>query len=61
MRVEGYSYQVCVGCGIKRLFDENTFHGYGPYSYDLHDLMARDRVARIKGQPAERDTLISAG
>jgi len=61
MRVEGYSYQVCVGCGIKRLFDENTFHGYGAYSYDLHDLIALSRVSENKQQGDERDTLISAG
>ena len=48
IRVEGYSYQVCLGCGIKRLFDEDTFHGYGSYSYDLHELIARDRAARLK-------------
>ena len=54
IRVEGYSYQVCLGCGIKRLFDEETFHGYGPYSYDLHELIARDRVARIKALHEEK-------
>jgi hypothetical protein len=48
IRVEGYSYQVCLGCGVKRLFDEGTFQGYGGYSYELHDLIARDRVARLK-------------
>ena len=72
IRVEGYSYQVCLGCGIKRLFDENTFHGFGPYSYDLHHLIARDRAARMKAlrreglvamqtpQGARRDWLASA-
>ena len=48
IRVEGYSYQVCLGCGIKRLFDETTFHGFGPYDYDLRQLIARDRATRIK-------------
>jgi hypothetical protein len=54
IRVEGYSYQVCLGCGIKRLFDEETFHGYGSYSYDLHELIARDRAARLKAMQEEK-------
>ncbi len=54
IRVEGYSYQVCLGCGIKRLFDEETFHGYGSYSYDLHELIARDRAAGIKALSEEK-------
>ena len=37
-----HSYQVCLGCGIKRLFDEKAFRAYGPYSYDLNRLIARD-------------------
>lgn len=48
IRVEGYSYQVCLGCGVKRLFDEGTFQGYGKYSYDLHELITRDRAARLE-------------
>jgi hypothetical protein len=43
-----FSYQVCPGCGIKRLFDQGTFHAYGPYGYDLHDLIARERTERIR-------------
>jgi hypothetical protein len=42
-----FSYQVCTGCGIKRLYDEKTFHAYGPYGYDLHELIARERTARL--------------
>lgn len=38
--VPGYSYQVCLGCGAKRLFDENTFSAYGPFRYDLNALIA---------------------
>jgi hypothetical protein len=34
--VQGYSYQVCLGCGAKRLFDEDTFSAYGPFRYDLN-------------------------
>src|SRR5581483_7866661 len=41
------SYQVCLGCGIKRLFNEEQFHGYGPYGYDVKELVARERVARM--------------
>jgi hypothetical protein len=43
-----FSYQVCMGCGIKRLFDESSFHGYGPHSYDVHELIARERLARLE-------------
>jgi hypothetical protein len=43
VRFEDHSYQVCLGCGIKRLFDEQSFRAYGPYSYDLHHLIARDQ------------------
>ena len=42
IRVQDRSYQVCMGCGIKRLFDEKAFRAYGPYSYDLNRLIARD-------------------
>jgi hypothetical protein len=42
-----FSYQVCMGCGIKRLFDQNSFHAYGPYGYDVHELIARERLARL--------------
>ena len=41
-----FSYQVCTGCGVKRLFDETSFEAYGPYSYDLHTLIARERLWR---------------
>lgn len=40
---QGYTYQVCLGCGIKRLFDEKAFRAYGPYRYDLSRLMAWDQ------------------
>jgi hypothetical protein len=43
-----YSYQVCMKCGIKRLFDEKYFRGYGPFGYDVHELIARDRAERMK-------------
>ncbi len=57
IRIQGYSYQVCLGCGIKRLFDETTFRGYGPYSYDLDKLIARERALRMK---SSRDAARSA-
>ena len=37
--LQKHSYQVCLGCGIKRLFDEEAFRSYGPYSYDLNRLI----------------------
>ena len=40
VRFQQHSYQVCLGCGIKRLFDEKNFRAYGPYSYDLNKLIA---------------------
>lgn len=41
-----YAYQVCMNCGVKRLFDERAFRGFGPYDYDLHELIARERLER---------------
>ena len=48
IRSQGCSYQVCTGCGIKRLFDEDAFRGYGPYSYDLQRLLAWDHARRLR-------------
>lgn len=53
VRSQGCAYQVCTGCGIKRLFDEDAFRGYGPYSYDLQHLVAIDRAKRLKHKPEE--------
>jgi hypothetical protein len=41
-----FSYQTCNDCGIMRLFDELAFRGYGPYGYDLHALIAHERLLR---------------
>jgi len=41
----GQSYRVCMDCGIKRLFDEKTLREYGPYSYQIHDLLGRTNEA----------------
>jgi hypothetical protein len=51
VRAQNHSYQVCLGCGIKRLFNEKDFLAYGPYSYDLTRLIAWDRTR--SGAPAE--------
>jgi hypothetical protein len=48
VRAQNHSYQVCLGCGIKRLFDENAFRAHGPYSYDLNQLIAWDRAEQPK-------------
>jgi hypothetical protein len=46
IRIQEHSYQVCVGCGIKRLFDEKGFRAYGPYSYDLNRLIVWEKSNR---------------
>jgi hypothetical protein len=60
VRSQGYSYQVCLGCGIKRLFDEDSFRAFGPYSYDLQRLIGWDQARRSKirreVEPSERRT-----
>ena len=48
IRVQEHSYQVCLGCGIKRLFDEQNFRAFGPYSYDLNRLIAWQRMQHEK-------------
>ncbi len=56
VRSQGCAYQVCTGCGIKRLFDEDAFRGYGPYSYDLQRLLALDQAKRLKHKAEESPT-----
>jgi len=51
VRVRDHSYQVCLGCGIKRLFHEKDFRAYGPYSYDLNRLIAWDVARSSAPQP----------
>jgi hypothetical protein len=46
VRAQGYSYQVCLSCGVKRLFDEKRFCSYGPFRYDLTELIAREKANR---------------
>lgn len=43
VRIQGCAYQVCLGCGVKRLFDEKKFRSYGPFSYNIDHLIAWDR------------------
>jgi hypothetical protein len=49
-----YSYRVCTDCGVMRLFDPESFRGYGPYGYDLRELIARDRVRHKKLSRGEK-------
>ena len=58
--VQGYSYQVCLSCGAKRLFDEETFSACGPFRYDLNELIAWEKAAKLKSHPVtdvQRPTL----
>ena len=48
MREGEHSYQVCLGCGIKRLFDKKKFRGCGPYGYDGNKLIAREQAVRAR-------------
>ena len=43
VRMQSHSYQVCLECGVKRLFDEDRFCSYGPFRYDLAELIAWER------------------
>lgn len=57
---DDFSYQVCVDCAIKRLFDEKTFRAYGPYGYELHELIARERAMRLRRLRKHEETLAAA-
>jgi hypothetical protein len=50
MREGDHSYQVCLACGIKRLFDETKFRGHGPFGYDVKELIAKERAVRMRRQ-----------
>ena len=56
VRYQQHSYQVCLGCGIKRLFDERAFRAYGPYSYDLNRLIAQDIAAASRDKSDTDDS-----
>ncbi|MBZ5653955.1 MAG: hypothetical protein LAO56_01615 [Acidobacteriia bacterium] len=48
VRMQGHAYQVCLGCGAKRLFDEEHFRAYGPYRYDLNELIAWKKASNTE-------------
>jgi hypothetical protein len=48
---QGYSYQVCLSCGAKRLFDEKTFSAFGPFRYDLNQLTAWESSKKATAHP----------
>ena len=60
IRSQGCSYQVCLGCGIKRLFDEQAFRAYGPFSYDLQQLISWEQARRTRVSPPTPDAERSA-
>jgi hypothetical protein len=53
IEVQGYKYQVCLTCGVKRLFDEKTFSAYGPFRNDLDQLIAREGVGQDRSRAAK--------
>ena len=53
VRYQHHSYQVCLSCGIKRLFDEKAFRAYGPFSYDLDRLIRWD-AGKSEENPQKR-------
>jgi len=54
VRSQGYDYQVCLGCGVKRLFDESRFRSYGPFRYDLAELIAWERSRQAEPLQASK-------
>ena len=55
VRGQGCTYQVCLGCGVKRLFDEKRFRSYGPFSYSLDELGAWRRAQSPQPAPTEAE------
>jgi hypothetical protein len=55
VRAQGYAYQVCLGCGVKRLFDETHFRSYGPFQYDLNDLIAWENSRKQESTAASQE------
>ena len=49
--MQEYTYQVCLSCGAKRLFDEETFSAFGPFRYDLNELIAWEKSTKAKSHP----------
>ncbi len=54
--IDGYSYQVCLNCGAMRLFDEKTFRAYGPFRYDLQELISweKSKQARLHAREGKQ-------
>ena len=52
VRMQNHSYQVCLGCGVKRLFDEKRFCSYGPFRYDLNELIAWEKSHQPETMPS---------
>src|SRR5260221_14424389 len=48
---QGYSYQVCLSCGAKRLFDEKNFSAYGPFRYYLNEITAWGGATKTNAPP----------
>lgn len=55
VRAQGYAYQVCLGCGVKRLFDEQGFRSYGPFRYDFSELIAWEKSRRAEPAPLPKE------
>ncbi len=53
--LRGYSYQVCLSCGAQRLFDEETFSAYGPFRYDLNELISPEKSAKSEPHRLESE------
>jgi hypothetical protein len=51
VRAQGHAYQVCMGCGVKRRFDEGRFRAHGPFRYDLNELIAWSKKDAAKEMP----------
>jgi DNA-directed RNA polymerase subunit RPC12/RpoP len=61
---EEFSYIVCTNCGVKRLFDEKMFQEYGPYGYDIEELIAKQRerqTARVRQHEKKVKTAAAPG
>ncbi len=57
IRLDGHTYRVCLGCGIKRLFDEQALACYGGYGYDVEQLAAE---WALRGERESARGLVSA-
>jgi hypothetical protein len=48
---QGYSYQGCLSCGAKRLFEKKNFSAHGPFRYDLNQLTAWEGSTKPNAHP----------